>query len=187
VKFLVPLPLPGEQTIPQMRSDLRTTEKLILFVAEGFGSGRIPFAPGTFGTLVGFVWLWLLLQMPNAGLYVTGVIAGILFSVLIGGQAERILELKDPGRIVIDEIIAVPIAYLGFYIFHIFRHTALAPSGSFIKEATIVFVLFRILDIWKPWPVRQSQNLPGGLGLTIDDVLAAVYVSVLVLAWLWLL
>lgn len=48
-----------------------------------------------------------------------------------------------------------------------------------------VFALFRVFDIWKPWPVRQSQRFPGGLGVTLDDLLAAVYVALILTAWLW--
>jgi phosphatidylglycerophosphatase A len=145
--------------------------------------GRMPIVPGTFGTVLGFGWLWLLLQAGRPWLYVLGTVVGFFVSVWVGGEAEKILRLKDPNRIVIDEIIAIPVAYLPLYLSPIYTGRPL-PVSLWVG-CVVVFVLFRILDIWKPWPVRQSQNLPGGWGLTVDDVLAAVYVAIIV--WVWLL
>src|SRR5689334_12363119 len=101
-------------------------EKLIVFVAEGFGTGRFPVAPGTVGTLVGFVWIYLLL-LPESGLfYCFGTIAGFFASVWLGGRAETILERKDPGSIVIDEITALPLAFGGALLV-----TGIVPFGQF--------------------------------------------------------
>src|SRR5262245_13537285 len=97
-----------------MESGRRTAaEKLIVFVAEGFGTGRFPVAPGTVGTLVGFVWIYLLLVPQSAWFYCLGTIAGFFASVWLGGRAEKILARKDPGSIVIDEIAALPAAFSG--------------------------------------------------------------------------
>jgi phosphatidylglycerophosphatase A len=157
-------------------------ERLILFLAEGFGAGRIPIVPGTFGTMIGFGWLALLVWSGSLWVYAVGTVAGFLGSVWIGGEAEKILRLRDPNRIVIDEIIAIPIAYLAIYLYP-FCTNRPVPVSLWLGCA-VVFVLFRVLDIWKPWPVRQSQNFPGGWGLTIDDALAALYVDLVVLVWL---
>ena len=168
-----------------MTTERKLTERVILFVAEGFGAGRIPFAPGTFGTVVGFAWLWILVSVPffipvdAAGFYMGGTIAGVLASVWIGGRAENILGLKDPDRIVIDEITAIPVAWLFFFFGSL--HTDMMPEVSAWMKVLSVFVLFRLFDIWKPWPVKQSQYLPGGWGLTIDDVLASLYVNLAVI------
>lgn len=183
-------PRPG--TIPPMERERTFTDKLVLFLAEGFGVGRIPFAPGTFGTLVGFGWIWILnylafryfipfgqfgvslfMTVGPFGFYLAGTVAGILAAVWVGARAEKILGLKDPGRIVIDEIAAMPVAWCLFFLCYL--HPGMAPP--LWVEMLSVFGLFRLFDIWKPWPVKQSQDLPGGWGLTIDDILAAVYVN----------
>ena len=83
-----------------------TLNRIIVFIAEGFGAGRIPVAPGTFGTLVGFGWMYLLLLPRSLPIYLGGTIAGLAAAVWIGGLAEKALNKKDPGSIVIDEIAA---------------------------------------------------------------------------------
>ncbi|MFN7140668.1 MAG: phosphatidylglycerophosphatase A, partial [Limisphaerales bacterium] len=150
-----------------------------LWLAQGFGSGRIPLGPGTWGSLVGLLWFAVLLAFQSPIVFLIGVILSIPLSVWACGEAEKILRDKDPGSVVIDEIIAVPIcfaAWLGYLFFQ--QGTWPAPDYFFSREnwptTAAVFVLFRISDVAKPWPVRQSQELPGGWGVTIDDVLAAV-------------
>jgi phosphatidylglycerophosphatase A len=161
----------------------------ILWLAQGFGIGRIPVAPGTFGSVVGLAWFALLLMTRNLGLYLVGCAVGLALSVWLCGSGEKILRTKDPGSIVADEIAAIPICFVGW----IALHTYLPKEGSFPTPAfffsthqllpTIaVFAAFRLFDVWKPWPVRQSQSLPGGWGVTVDDALAAAYVNVVVVA-----
>ncbi|MEP6663425.1 MAG: phosphatidylglycerophosphatase A [Verrucomicrobiota bacterium] len=160
--------------------------RFILWLAQGFGVGRIPFAPGTFGSLVGLVWFWILL-LPNSPLiFVLGCIAGVFASVWLCSAGEKILQQRDPGSIVIDEIIAIPLCF-GSWLAILFFRKGFWPETEyfFFKQNWLftigVFALFRLFDVWKPWPVRGSQNLPGGWGVTIDDVLAAIYVNVVVL------
>jgi phosphatidylglycerophosphatase A len=153
-----------------------SAEKLIVFVAEGFGAGRFPVAPGTVGTLAGFVWVYLLLLPGSSLLYVVGTLAGFLGSVWVGGCGERILQRKDPGSIVIDEITALPLAFSGALLV-----TGMVPFSHFLRGKGLLVVLvsfmgFRIFDIAKPWIIGRSQNLPGGWGLTVDDFLAALHV-----------
>jgi phosphatidylglycerophosphatase A len=145
-------------------------QRLIVFVAEGFGTGRSPFAPGTFGTLLGFAWIYLLLLPRSLPLYLAGIIGGLLAAIWIGARAEEILGLKDPGSIVIDEITALPIAFLPVVLARSGQ-----PAPEYIShnwlELAMVFALFRLFDIWKPLGIRRSQALPAGL--VLDDVLAA--------------
>lgn len=160
----------------------------ILFLAQGLGVGRIPFAPGTFGSLVGILWFLTLLADGNFWLYLAGMIAGIALSVPLCGAAERILQQKDPGSVVLDEIVALPICFLPWVARDWFRHQQMLSPESFFTARTwfvtaTIFALFRLFDILKPWPVHQSQRLPGGWGVTVDDVLAAVYVALLTLAF----
>lgn len=158
----------------------------ILWLAQGFGVGRIPKAPGTFGTVVGFGWFALLLLTGNIWLYLLGTLLGLGLSVWLCGSGEKILKKRDPGSVVFDEIAAVPVCFLGWILANIFLRKVGFPSLDFFFSKNLfptlgVFVLFRLFDVWKPWPVRQSQNLPGGWGVTVDDALAAIYVNVVVL------
>ena len=158
-------------------------DKLILFVAQGFGVGRIPFAPGTFGSVVGLGWFVLLLLTGNIWLFALGTILGLAASVWFCGQAEKILGQTDPGSVVLDEIAAMPVCFvlwIGFMTW--FGFSRVPPLREFflwknLPMTFLVFALFRLFDIFKPWPVKQSQSLPGGWGVTVDDLLAAGYVN----------
>jgi len=159
-------------------------QSLILFVAQGFGAGRIPIAPGTFGSLVGLLWFFLLVQTHSFWWYAAGMLFGLVVSVWLSGRAERILNQTDPGSIVIDEIAAMPLCFvwwMGTLCFHEGR--CLLPreflEGNNRWRLLIIFVLFRFFDIVKPWPIGRLQKLPSGWGVTADDVLAAIYVAAL--------
>ena len=157
-----------------------------LWLAQGFGVGRIPVAPGTFGSVVGVLWFGLLLAMGNLWLFTAGTIAAIALSVWLCGAAEKALGQEDPGSVVLDEIAALPVCFWGWVAIVIWKTGALPSFADFFTARTWpltlgVFAAFRFFDVAKPWPVDQSQSLPGGWGVTIDDVLAAVYVNVVVL------
>jgi phosphatidylglycerophosphatase A len=161
-----------------------------LWVAQGLGVGRIPWAPGTFGSALGLGWFLLLSAVGSIGLFLAGIALGVGVSVWIGGRAERLLGRKDPGCVVIDEIAALPCCYLAPVLLHARQNGSVPPAGAWFDGhawmfLAFVFCLFRIFDIWKPWPVRQSQSLPGGWGLTVDDLLAAVYVNLVAMGLLW--
>lgn len=163
---------------------------LILWLAQGFGVGKIPFAPGTFGSVIGLLWFYILLLPENPLVFVVGILAGIFISVWLCGAGETILNQRDPGCIVMDEIIAIPICF-GSWLAWIYFQKGSWPApeyfftGKNLQMTLGVFALFRLFDISKPWPVKQSQNLPGGWGVTLDDVLAAVYVNCAVWFLLW--
>jgi len=159
-------------------------DRFILWIAQGFGIGRIPFAPGTFGSLVGLLWFAVLLLPGNIWFGLGGVLAAIFLSVWLCGAAEKILNRTDPGSVVLDEIVAVPLCFAVWVGEYLSRHGILpAPEYFFSRDAWLwtlaVFAAFRFFDVIKPWPVRQSQRLTGGWGVTIDDLLAALYVNVL--------
>jgi len=157
-----------------------------LWVAQGFGIGRVPVAPGTFGALVGVLWFGLLLMAGNPWLFAAGILAGIALSVWLCGAAEKLLGQTDPGSVVLDEITALPVSFLA-WVAIVFGQTGSLPAFAYFFSARTwpwtlgVFVVSRIFDVAKPWPVHQSQSLPGGWGITIDDVLASAYVNVVVL------
>ena len=159
---------------------------MMLWVAQGFGVGRIPVAPGTFGALVGVLWFGLLLTPGNLWLFLVGTIAGIALSVWLCGVAEKRLGQTDPGSVVLDEITTLPVSFFAWVTIVLWQTGSLPSFAYFFSVRTWpltlgVFAAFRFFDVAKPWPVHQSQSLPGGWGVTIDDVLASGYVNVVVL------
>ncbi len=158
-----------------------------LWVAQGFGVGRISVAPGTFGSFVGLGWYSLLLIPGHFWCLVLGIVLGIGMSVWLCGFGEELLGKKDPSSVVLDEVAAVPVCFISWIGLRLWKTGAMPSLDYFFSKAHWLPVLgvvlaFRLFDIWKPWPVRQSQSLPGGWGITIDDLLAAVYVNLVVLA-----
>lgn len=134
---------------------------MIKIAATGLGSGYAPFAPGTCGTVIG-VPLYLLLSATPYYIQLSLVIAFTLFSVYASGEAERIFGEKDAQRIVIDEITGYQWAML-----------FVAPTPVHVVAG---FILFRLFDIAKPFPVNLCQSrLPGGWGVVGDDVAAGIY------------
>lgn len=154
------------------------TSKLALLIAQGLGIGRIRFAPGTFGSFLGFGWFLLILVPGNCAFFLTAILFGAILSIWSSEEAEKILRQKDPGSVVIDEIIAIPICFLGW----LSQLDELPCPTHFLihwKTSLAIILAFRLFDIWKPTPIRQSQRFPSGLGITIDDILAAIYVAIL--------
>jgi phosphatidylglycerophosphatase A len=144
----------------------------------------MPGAPGTWGSLVGLLWLMLLVAPRNFWLYLAGTAAGLALSVWLCGAAEKILRQTDPPSIVLDEIAALPVCFLPWIAVAWFHAGSLPKPASFfclgnLACTVILFGLFRFFDVAKPWPVRQSQRLPGGWGITVDDLLAAIYVALI--------
>lgn len=129
--------------------------------AFGFGSGLAPFAPGTFGTLAAIPIYWLLSFLP-LWLYALVLLAAIIFGIWVCGESAKRLGVPDHGGIVWDE-------FVGFWI------TMLAaPSG--LGWILVGFVLFRIFDIWKPWPIYiVDDKVKGGFGIMLDDMIAGAY------------
>jgi phosphatidylglycerophosphatase A len=136
-----------------------------LLVASLGGVGYSPVAPGTAGSLVTVAGIWLLPFTP-ASLAVTLAVV-IVVGIWAGGRVERLLGKKDPGLIVIDEVAGMLLS------------TLLLPRTP--APLLTAFLLFRLLDIWKPFPARESQALVGGLGVMLDDLIAGFYTLVLVM------
>ncbi|HZM02510.1 MAG TPA: phosphatidylglycerophosphatase A [Candidatus Saccharimonadales bacterium] len=158
-----------------------------LWLAQGGGIGRMPFAPGTFGSVLGLGWLALLLWPGSWWIFATGNLAAIAISVWLCGEGEKILQKKDPSSVVLDEIVAIPICFTTWLAVICLRQHHWPGPAYFVAHWPLTvgeFALFRFFDVLKPWPVSQSQSLPGGWGITIDDVLAAVYVNLVSGAYL---
>ena len=148
-------------------------DRLLMFIATGAGSGYLPKAPCTWGTLVG-----LLLWWPLAGLSMAAYLAAVAVLFIVGvasaGAAEKILDRGDPGVVVIDEIVGVLIALAAVPL-----HPVAALAG---------FALFRLFDIAQPFPVGWvDRHLHGGLGIMLDDVAAGLYALLVLHLGLWLL
>jgi phosphatidylglycerophosphatase A len=155
-----------------------------LWIAQGFGIGRIPVAPGTFGSILGMAWFAALVYFRSWPIFIIGNAVAIALSIWLCGEAERILGKTDPGSVVLDEIAAIPICFMGWLVVGALWQGRMPGADYFCAHwlsSIGIFALFRFFDILKPWPVRQSQKLPGGWGVTIDDLLAAVYVNAVVL------
>src|ERR1051325_5967148 len=115
-----------------------------LWLAQGFGIGRIPVMPGTFGSLLGILWTMLLLATQNLWLYLIGTAGGVLVSVWLCGAAERILMKKDPSSVVLDEISAIPICFLAIFCNDWFTKGALRTPESLLLSPfwKIVLLVF---------------------------------------------
>lgn len=162
---------------------------VVLWLAQGFGAGRVPLAPGTFGSLIGVVWFLLLAASGQLLVYAVGLVGGFLLSALVCGEAEAILRRKDPGCIVLDEITALPLCFAA-WVARLSTEGRLPALDYFFQGRSLCliaggFVLFRLVDILKPWPLRRLQELPGGWGITIDDFGAGGYVALFSLMIQW--
>lgn len=152
------------------------------FILSGFGLGFLPVAPGTFGSLLPVaVFLLVYHFWPNAGILSTILSALIILSsiscIMFAESAEKTAGKKDPGWIVIDEVAGQSVALL-----------PIAFAGKNILVVCVAaFILFRIFDILKPYPVKNAEKLPGGYGILFDDILAGIYATVIVLLFVIML
>ena len=145
------------------------SERIVLFLAQGCGLGWSKIGPGTVGSLGAVFLAWpLKLLLPQQLAYAAFLIGLIGVGIWVCQQATRILAVKDPGSVVLDEIAAVLLIYL------------FVPWTWW--SAIAGFVLFRILDIAKPWPIRALERLPGGWGIMADDLFAGAVVGTILWA-----
>lgn len=146
--------------------DRQAVRKLALgtpagLLAFGFGSGLSPLAPGTMGTLVAIPFAIVLKNLSSPGFWMALLVLFFL-GVWLCSQVSRKLGVHDHGGIVWDEMVGYWLA------------VAFVPlQWPWLLAA---FVLFRVFDIFKPWPIRQlDKGVSGGFGIMIDDILAAIY------------
>jgi phosphatidylglycerophosphatase A len=136
------------------------------FLAYGFGAGLSPKAPGTMGTLVAVPLCVLLMLYTNSTVYLIVLAAALVVGIFICGYTARKMGIDDPKGVVWDEIVGYLITMLG-----------LPVSWVWFLAG---FLMFRLFDIWKPWPIRWAdRHIKGGFGIMFDDVIAAVFACVL--------
>jgi len=132
--------------------------------AFGFGCGLSPLAPGTIGTLA-TVPLYLWMTQFSLPIYAVCLLLLIVVSVIIAGHSAKLLGVHDHSGIVIDEV-------CGYLLTMMF-----APFAW--QWVVIGFILFRIFDITKPWPIRiMDKSVEGGFGIVVDDLMAGIYAAV---------
>ena len=134
---------------------------LTMFIATGFFSGYLPKAPGTWGSLAAIP-LWLLFSYLSPWSY--GLMLAVVFFLgwFVTGEAEKILDERDPGCAVIDE-------FFGMFI-------TLFDAPRSLSVVIAAFLLFRLFDIWKPFPISWiDRRVNGGLGIMLDDAMAGLY------------
>lgn len=133
-----------------------------VFIATIAYVGYAPVAPGTFGSAAGLAVYYLVRRAGGAPLLELAVIAAVfLIGIWSGTEAEHFFGGTDPGPVVIDEVMGMLITL------------ALVPVT--VMGAVVGFLVFRVLDVIKPWPAARFEALPGGLGVMADDAMAAVY------------
>lgn len=135
--------------------------------AFGFGAGMIPVAPGTFGTLLAVPIVVSVMHFGFAA-HLGFAVAASLFGIYVCGESARRLGVHDHPGIVWDEITGFAVTML-----------ASPPQFYWLLGG---FALFRLFDIWKPWPIREADHsLPGGLGIMLDDIIAGVFAAAILL------
>jgi len=136
------------------------------WLAFGLGTGLLPLAPGTWGSLLAVGIFWLVPPLPWGVQLVALLVAFVLGCVICDISARR-LGVHDHGGIVLDEIVAMLIV--------------LCVTPRTAGWTLTAFLLFRLFDVLKPWPIREADHrIAGGLGIMLDDILAAVYAALVV-------
>ena len=155
-----------------MADDLarRVLRDPVHWIPFGFGAGLLPVAPGTWGSLLAAVLFWLAPPLP-AATHAILVAVGFAAGCWLCGVSSRRLGLHDHPGIVFDEIVAM--------------WATLAVLPRTIPCTVAAFFAFRVMDVWKPWPIREADHrIPGGIGIMLDDALAAAFAAVIV-SGLW--
>jgi phosphatidylglycerophosphatase A len=135
-------------------------KRWIKWIGTGFGSGYMPKFPGSSGTVVGCALWWFMKDLPLL-IYVLLLIAFFPIGAWFCAQNEKLFKRKDAPNIVIDEILAFPLAML------------LVPATTF--TFLLGYLIFRLFDIVKPYPCKRVEAIPNGYGVMADDYVAALY------------
>ena len=148
-------------------------------VTTWFGSGLLPKAPGTWGSLAAIPFAYIISVYTCPYALLSGIIALFFIGIWASDKVEQTVQTKDPGFIVVDEVVGQWIALLPLpFLYNILYLDSFYFYSATI--ATVAFISFRIFDIWKPWPIRQiERSTPGGYGIMLDDVIAGMYALII--------
>lgn len=154
--------------------------RLVIACATLGPLGRKLPAPGTWGSLAGLLYFAVFFQRASIGAILLASALGGYLAVALCGEAEVRLREKDPGKVVLDEVIAIPLCFLGW-------RALLGVAEPWILMLA-GFALFRLFDILKPFGIKKLQALPAGWGVVADDVAAALVAcaTLHVGGWIWL-
>ncbi len=157
--------------------------KIDWIIATWFGSGLLPKAPGTWGSLAAIPFALLLYIYTGPYLIIIATIVLFFIGVWASNNIERTAQKKDPGFIVVDEVVGQWIALFPLSFLFIFNNHGFSYF-FFASISAVAFIAFRVFDIWKPWPIRDiDKNIHGGLGIMLDDVIAGVYALIVTYAF----
>ncbi len=149
--------------------------KISWIIATWFGSGLLPKAPGTWGSLAAIPFAYIITIYTCAYALIFSFIALFFIGIWVSDKIEKSAQKKDPGFIVIDEVVGQWIAILPLP----FLYSFIDPNSFYYFSAPVTIVAFfsfRIFDIWKPWPANYAdKNFSGGYGIMFDDVIAGMY------------
>ena len=146
--------------------------RLGLFIATFGYIGYAPIAPGTFGSAAGLLVFAAVRSSGSQVVEVLAIVLLFLIGIWSGTEAEHHFGGIDPGPVVLDEVVGMLVTL------------ALLPVN--VVGALVGFLVFRVLDVVKPWPSAQMERLPGGLGVMADDGMAALYGNAIMRALIWL-
>jgi phosphatidylglycerophosphatase A len=178
-------PVGTNAVVPIPRVSRNTKDYLALAIAT-CGVGYLPLAPGTWGSLVAVAIYFLVrvslslsptdtVPLVGAFGFLVGELLAIVGVTLLGiwaaSRTERVLKVKDPGKVVVDEVAGQLIAFLPM---------PLTRIGPWPWLMIVAFLLFRFFDIVKPYPARKFESLHGGLGIMADDLVAGAYAAIIV-------
>ena len=162
-----------QAAVPKTAKSWNVSDYFALALAT-FGVGYLPLIPGTFGSLVS-VGLFLLFTQIAGG---TSLVALVLIFTLIvsfagiwaASRTEELAGRKDPGKVVVDEVAGQMLALLPLTLFNL---------QSLTRGVIVSFILFRLFDIFKPYPAGRFERLKGGYGIMCDDLVAGAYAAVI--------
>ncbi|HJU93835.1 MAG TPA: phosphatidylglycerophosphatase A [Pyrinomonadaceae bacterium] len=162
-----------QRAVPTTTVSWKASDYLALGIAT-FGVGYLPLIPGTFGSLAS-VGIFLLFTQIATGtsLFMLVLLFTLVFTfagIWAASRTEELAGRKDPGKVVVDEVAGQMLAMLPLTLFN---------PGSLTRGVMVSFILFRLFDIFKPYPAGRFERLKGGYGIMCDDLMAGTYAAVI--------
>lgn len=156
--------------------NMTVSERCIVFCGVGFGSGLLPKAPGTFGSAFALLFVPVFMAIGfNAS--VIAIMIMSLMGIYICGRTADIMGVHDDGRIVWDEFAGQSITFLPLIYLGMMNWVWLLVG----------FGLFRLFDVWKPWPIRViDRQVDGGFGIMFDDLIAGLWAAICIIIYLYI-